>query len=723
MTNQTLISELKRLFDVAKRVDEFEFINILIGYNGMGDQRFLSHLYESERSIQDIKKLMDKASDKHTKTRLGLLLYGHVFEMDELYNVLGNLLRVATAVGLNYKPNLYNRIDQDDITPTDKLKHLYDHATQCRFGNFIKEIQSIYYNRIRNAFAHSSYSLVDDKFIVIKGKEIVIDGELKWSISIEYFLLPLIEESLNFISEFFSLLKSHKMAYKENKIIQGKLSNIKEPIIIIGNPEEGLIGFESFSGSSIKIKSAYGTDRFIEAMNIRLTSTSDTHNALFEEIESYNEKLRPNGINFDDLKNRVIATGEQYLVRNLSVVIYNYANNTFRSAKDKPIEQREHIMNAALPYYDLAISIDSTFGRNYLNRTVSKLELATFKKTINNDVRRQLLEELKEALIYEPTMLEVFTNSGMLEMDIAFHEDKIEMKEVSLNNAIDHFKKAIELYPHDDTIYERLATCYLEMAYISTNNQKEYFENSIKYIEIAIQKNNKLSHSLLYSSILGEYGDFDEENIQAHYDKSIEILKELENKYGENSEIKYRLGNKYMMLSMHNESLEYCEKALIEYEAGKQFNETEVKILNNIGNCLIYKFRLLKENGDKKALDTLENAILILEEAIKLDDKHTNSYFNLGLAYIEKYKVLADSKKEDFIKLAISILQKGYSLNNKSCAIQLARAYALIGDVKETTSYLKKAIDNGEDLSKEDILTNEDFKNIKDDDSLNNIFM
>ncbi|WBX74864.1 hypothetical protein PG911_09350 [Tenacibaculum ovolyticum] len=45
-------------------------------------------------------------------------------------------------------------------------------------------------------------------------------------------------------------------------------------------------------------------------------------------------------------------------------------------------------------------------------------------------------------------------------------------------------------------------------------------------------------------------------------DKAI-ILKKLEDKYGVNTEIKYRLGNKYMSLSMHLESLEYCEKAFL----------------------------------------------------------------------------------------------------------------------------------------------------------------
>ena len=48
-------------------------------------------------------------------------------------------------------------------------------------------------------------------------------------------------------------------------------------------------------------------------MNIRLTNTSDANKALLDEIESYNEKKKPSGANFEDLKNRVLATGENNL--------------------------------------------------------------------------------------------------------------------------------------------------------------------------------------------------------------------------------------------------------------------------------------------------------------------------------------------------------------------------------------------------------------------------
>ena len=717
MPSVNIISELKRLFDLAKRVDEFEFINILIGYNGMGDQRFLSHIYESETLIKEIQSLMNNKSDKHSKTRLGLLLYGHIFEMDELYNVLGNLLRVASAQDLRYIPDLYNRFDQDDITPTEKLHRLLEHASQCRFDDFIKGLQSLYYNRIRNAFAHSSYSLIENEFIIIKGKEVEIDGVAKKSVDLDEFLLPLIDKSLLFINEFFSLLKEQKMSYKSNKVIQGSLSSI-EPIMILGNPEVGLIGFESFSGSSIKIKNAYGTDRFIEAMNIRLTNTSDANKALLDEIESYNEKKRPSGTNFENLKSRVLATGEKQLIRNLSVVVYNYANDTFKAGEAKPLAQKEYIMKAALSYYDIAISLDSTYGRPYLNRALSKLKLANFNGTINNQLRRQLLEDLKEALKYEPTMFEVFSNSGMLQMEIAFEEEKIDKKEVELHNAIESFNKGIEFYPNDDIVYERLATTYWELANISDCNNKEYFENSIKHIEIAIQKNDKLSHNLLLASILGEYGDFDEENFQVHYDKAIEILKKLEDKYGVSTEIKYRLGNKYMSLSMHMESLEYCEKAFIEYGKAKKINNSDVKVLNNLGFCLLQKSRLLKEEKAEKALD---DSIKILEDTIKIDKEHFNAYFNLGLAYIEKYKTSSETNKL-FLEKAINYLEIGETLEKGSCSFQISRAYSLKGDAQNSLLWLKKCLDTDNTIEKDDIITNEDFENIKDDKSLSEIF-
>lgn len=716
MIKLNLIDELKRLFDFVKQVDEFQFVNILIGYNGMGDQRFLSHLYESEILINEIKILIDNTSDMHTKARLGLLLYGHIFEMDELYNVLGNLLRVATAQNLRYIPDLYNRNNQNDFTPTEKFKLLLDHATQCRFDNFIKVLQSLYYNRIRNAFAHSSYSLIDDDFIFIKGKGVEIEGLEKKSIQLEEFLIPLIDKSLLFINEFFNLLKVHKMSYTANIVIQGNLSNT-EPIMILGDPENGLIGFESFSGSSIKLKNAYGTDRYLEAMNIRIVNTSDENKALLEEIESYNEKIPPKGKNFDDLKSRVLATGDQQLVRNLSVVVYNYANNTFKSGEAKPLDQKEYIMKVALSYYDIAISLDSTYGRPYLNRALSKLRLANINGTINNHLRRQLLEDLKEPLKYEPTMFEVFSNSGMLCMDIAFEEESDVEKVVELKNAAEKFNKAIELYPNDDVVYEKLSTCYWMLAKMNEDDNLHYFKEAVKYIEIAIQKNDNLSHNLTYGSILADYAELDKDNFQNHYDEAITIFKKLEITYGENSEIKYRLGNKFMSLGIHLKSLEYCEKAQKEYEEAIKLNKSDIKILNNLGFCFLHKSFYLMDNDVQSALDS---ATYVLREVIKIDKDYSIAYLNLGVAYIEKFKIALD-KSEVLLEEAVNFLTIGEKLEPGSCTYQIARAFSLKGDVENSIFWLQECVNNKVVFEKQDLVNNEDFVNVIDNEFFTNI--
>src|SRR4051812_24240248 len=100
MGDQELIEELHRLFKTAQKFDEGEFIQVLIGFNGMGDQRALTHLHESREFIKDIKSLMQANQNKHSRTRLALLLYCHIFEMDELYNILGNLLRISMGQDL-----------------------------------------------------------------------------------------------------------------------------------------------------------------------------------------------------------------------------------------------------------------------------------------------------------------------------------------------------------------------------------------------------------------------------------------------------------------------------------------------------------------------------------------------------------------------------------------------------------------------------------------------
>jgi hypothetical protein len=51
----------------------------------MGDHRSLTQLYESRAYIADMKAQLIAVNNTHSKVRLGLHIYCHLFEMDEFY--------------------------------------------------------------------------------------------------------------------------------------------------------------------------------------------------------------------------------------------------------------------------------------------------------------------------------------------------------------------------------------------------------------------------------------------------------------------------------------------------------------------------------------------------------------------------------------------------------------------------------------------------------------
>lgn len=470
MNESELTEELKRLFQTAKKNDESEFIQVLIGFNGMGDQRALTHLYESREFIKDIKSLMQANPNKHSRTRLALLLYCHIFEMDELYNIIGNLLRISIGLQQRYIPDLYNKHNQEPLTPTDKLLRLRKIAKQCRFEELVNGINTLYSNKIRNAFFHSAYSLIEDDFCIVKGEGIKIGNLLHKVLSIDSFLIPKINSSINFIESFFALIDESKLQYKENKIVQGRFPD-PQPIMILGDPIKGLIGFQSFDGSWVKISNSYGKENFVEAMNLEFSFESKEITELNKKLATYKEGQPPAGKVFDKLKQEIIQTKDKNLIRNLAIIYYNWANKASKAAEEKSGREKEAKLNKAIERYDLSLQTDFTFSRAYCNKGTTKLKLALFKNTLDNNARLEAIEEFKNALKYEPLMFEAHLNFGKLVFEIAFDEKDTEKKISFLKESIEHYNKAIDIYPKNSDVYQCLGRNYWELAHISKDNK------------------------------------------------------------------------------------------------------------------------------------------------------------------------------------------------------------------------------------------------------------
>ena len=162
MSGKIFIEQFKRLLNESREKNEFEFVNVLLGYKGIGGMMSLTHFYESQSLFQDMSALITEDHENKNNVRIGLFLYSHFFEMDELYRVLGNLLNIMN--GGRFKPFMFEDLEADELTPTEKIKELKEMSVGCGFSDLTDCIDELYSNKLRNSFFHSNYSIDEGEY-------------------------------------------------------------------------------------------------------------------------------------------------------------------------------------------------------------------------------------------------------------------------------------------------------------------------------------------------------------------------------------------------------------------------------------------------------------------------------------------------------------------------------------------------------------------------------
>lgn len=709
MEQAELLTELKRLFDNTRNIDEFEFVNVLISFNGMGDQRALTHLYESRAYIADMKARYLIAETPHSKSRLGLHIYCHIFEMDELYNILGNLLRIAANQQLRYLPDLYNGRDVY-FTPSEKFHKLLVLVKQSRFEHLITGLDSLYLNEVRNAFVHSAYSLIDDDFCLVRGNGIPINGTKHQSVSITQFLLPLVERAIDFIEQFFSLIDENKMSYTGIKLVQARMPDL-QPVMILGDSKTGLIGFQTFVGSWIKIQPSYSSDQFVQAMNLRIDSKGQTPE-LNERLEAYIDRLTPHGKDFFTIRDEVLASGDAYLLKNLAMVYFNHGNNTASSRNGKPLRQQESILNSAIERYDLALSIDPNFSRAYHNKGTAMINLAQLKDDYNLAVKQEVLALFDKTLAIDPNMYEAWLNSGRVLADINNYETDKEKQLAGLYESVNRYQKSIAIYPHDHSAYENLGWLYRRLAHLTTDNE-QLFKEGISAYEMAAKLQPGLESALALATMIGEYGESNDTNAEEKTKEAIHQLEKAKEKYGNSADLNYRLANKYAQLGKLLQDKEVLKIAVKLYDEAIQLDATHVQAMNNAAHVEL-ELSLYEENCDA-AIQQLEPIAEKLERLLRLDPNHENGWYNLGLLHLELAKRNGGKDTQALLESGIEELMKAETFKPDYATFDIARGYALMGNKTESLKWLEqwmaKAKNGWENAS-----FKEDFKNLMEDD-------
>lgn len=234
------INDLTTLFDEARERAEFEFVQILINYRGVGTKELSTNLHEWFGAIEFYKRLYFQLTHKE-KTRIGTLLYSTFFENSDFYNILGSLCKVKLGYkGSSYlfwKTKKYERL----LGIGEKQDYLLELLDDAGKLNIISFFQDNHFKEIRNTFFHSAYSLSDEEYNLHDSEAIVIGGVGRYYFNVTEFLYPKIESVIIFFDAFKKLYLDSFASYQADKEVDALFPNLCKATIL--GSKDGLKGF------------------------------------------------------------------------------------------------------------------------------------------------------------------------------------------------------------------------------------------------------------------------------------------------------------------------------------------------------------------------------------------------------------------------------------------------------------------------------------------------
>jgi hypothetical protein len=234
------IEELTALFDEAKARIEFEFVQTLINYRGIGTKELSTNLHEWFDAIDFYKELYHSKTHKE-KTRIGCLLYATFFENSDFYNIIGSLCKIKLGYkGSSYlfwKTRKYERL----LGTGEKKDFLLELLEDAGKQNIISFFDENHFKEIRNTFFHSAYSLSDEDYILHDSEPVFIGGVGHIYFNVTEFLYPKVENVIQFCDAFKKLYIESFSAYQTDKEVDALFPNPCRAIIL--GSKDGLKGF------------------------------------------------------------------------------------------------------------------------------------------------------------------------------------------------------------------------------------------------------------------------------------------------------------------------------------------------------------------------------------------------------------------------------------------------------------------------------------------------
>ena len=333
--------------------------------------------------------------------------------------------------------------------------------------------------------------------------------------------------------------------------------------------------------------------------------------------------------------------------------------------------------------------IKSSKSKKAINNIVHSLsdwslELAktarTKKGKVADNLNNESIKKLEIALKIKPDDYEVINNLGTIYAEIAKKKKCSEVKD--FKTAFDCFNKSLLIKPN---YYKALYNWGTVLIYIAA--QKKEGKGKINLFTHAISKFKLISKTRQKDpKILNNY--------------TIALLELARLKDGKEKE---KLVKQAITKSKALHLIKKCksDKALLTWGIG------------------LLEFSTIRETDEKEKL--IKMAIDKIKKSININNSNPEAISNLGIALLGLAKIKKGRGKEGLLRRAIdkfsliesNLPEKAYY--NKACA------YSLLNEKENAIVWLEKFLSINKTLSKENVLSDEDFNNIKSSETFINL--
>lgn len=375
------IAEIKTLFDEAKDSIEFEFIQTLINYTGMGTKELSSNLQEWFDAIEFYKELYNSKTGKE-KTRIGTLLYSTFFENSDFYNILGSLCKIKLGYkGSSYlfwKTKKYERL----LGSGEKKNFLLELLEDADKQHLISFFNENHYKEIRHSFFHSAYSLSDEDYIMHDSEPIVINGVGQSCFNVDEFLYPKIENVIQFFDGFKTAYMDSFASYQTDKEVDALFPDPCRATIL--GSEDGLRGFRIKNSVQIYGKwhdSGIWYDEENDMWaghNIRFDFANIETIEINDSLTRYENKadITRSDLEFQDLVDKIVERNDPVEVSRATDLLVRFGDVRLQKmiAEENGFKQR-NFPKIILPFYRKAVEIGSEIiDMKKVKDNINKLE-------------------------------------------------------------------------------------------------------------------------------------------------------------------------------------------------------------------------------------------------------------------------------------------------------------------------------------------------------------